>query len=560
MILYSERFLLSYILRIHGFVMFLCIKLNFFPYRGSADAIKQVHHLISVLIQDPNQDIHQLLTKFAGASSSSSSSAAASSSSAHRRHVTSSSHDPTPSVPPLETFEVASDAQPAKANPTATSASAAAAPTSTTVGMVLRSNYRKSGSVSSISTISSSLPPSSSSVSGKPSASLTQSLGGSFNVRVSAQGLATVSGDNKSHHHHQGTSSLLDSHHHVGGGSGDPSIHSVAAPPISTRVPTSGSISVNVKQSSHQHSQQQAIGSGPVRRLFTSGPSSHQPPAQLISTPAAASSSASMANPTRSTTTTATSGAAVSLVRTASGHTISTGKVSVAPPAPGSGRAHPASQASKLSSSRPHEVSAGTSKQSVTYPVLLTGNEKQQLSAPPPSHVVKSQGTIGGPPTAASGAAVSMSYSRVINAAAISAVQDSSTQSQAQQSQSQQQQMLGGEVIEQPLQQIMKTPMIFQDPAAQIAKAKKKSTYSDAVGKKSGVSSVVGANVAISGTPSGMVGMATVVPSSAVAVSSSGTAGVLQTAPSVSSQQIMTSAQQHKINLAPGSRPTTEMV
>ena len=477
--------------------------------------------------------------------------------------MTSSSHDPTPSVPPLETFEVASDAQPAKANPTATSASAAAAPTSTTVGTVLRSNYRKSGSVSSISTISSSLPPSSSSVSGKPSASLTQSLGGSFNVRVSAQGLATVSGDNKSHHHHhQGTSSLLDSHHHIsgGGGGGDPSIHSVAAPPISTRVPTSGSISVNVKPSSHQHSQQQAIGSGPVRRLFTSGPSSHQPPAQLISTPAAAPSSASVANPTRSTATTATSGSAVSLVRTASGHTIPTGKVSVAPPVPGSGRAHPASLASKLSSSRPHEVSAGTSKQSVTYPVLLTGSEKQQLSAPPPSHVVKSQVTIGGPPTAASGAAVSMSYSRVINAAAISAVQDSSTQSQAQQSQSQQQQMLGGEVIEQPLQQIMKTPMIFQDPATQLAKAKKKSTYSDAVGKKSGVSSVVGANVAISGAPSGMVGMATVVPSSAVAVSSSGTAGVLQTAPPVSSQQIMTSAQQHKINLAPGSRPTTEMV
>ena len=538
-------------------------EVELFSCRGSADAIKQVHHLISVLIQDPNQDIHQLLTKFAGASSSSSSSsAAASSSSAHRRHVTSSSHDPTPSIPPLETFEVASDAQPAKANPTATSASAAAAPTSTTVGTVFRSNYRKSGSVSSISSISNTLPPSSSSVSGKPSASLTQSLGGGFNVRVSAQGLATASGDSKSHHHHQGTSSLLDSHHHGGGGGGgDPSIHSVAAPPISTRVPTSGSISVNVKSSSHQHSQQQAVSSGAVRRLFTSGPSSHQPPAQLISTPAAPSST-SVVNPTRSTVTTAMSGAAVTLVRTASGHTIPTGKVSVAPPAPGSGRAHPASQASKLSSSRPHEVSAGTNKQSVTYPVLLMGSEKQQqLSAPPPSHVIKSQVTIGGPPTAASGAAVSMSYSRVINAAAISAVQDSSTQSQAQQSQSHQQQMLGGEVIEQPLQQIMKTPTIFQDPAAQIAKAKKKSTYSDAVGKKSGgVSSVVGANVAISGAPLGMVGMAMVVPSNAIAASSSGAAGVLQTAPPVSSQQIMTSAQQHKISLAPGSRPTTEMV
>eukprot|EP00731_Ephydatia_muelleri_P037731 Em0548g3a len=39
-------------------------------------------------------------------------------------------------------------------------------------------------------------------------------------------------------------------------------------------------------------------------------------------------------------------------------------------------------------------------------------------------------------------------------------------------------------VIEQPLQQIMKTPSLFQEPAAQLAKPKKKSTYSDAVGKK----------------------------------------------------------------------------
>ena len=122
-------------------------------------------------------------------------------------------------------------------------------------------------------------------------------------------------------------------------------------------------------------------------------------------------------------------------------------------------------------------------------------------------------------------------------------------------------------MIEQPLQQIMKTPTIFQDPATQIAKAKKKSTYSDAVGKKSGSSSCVssvGANVAISGAPSAtMVGMATVVPSSAIAASSSGisAAGVLQTAP-VSSQQTLSSAQQHqhKINLAPGSRPIADKV
>ena len=527
--------------------------------RGSADAIKQVHQLISVLIQDPNQDIHQLLTKFAGASSSSSSSSAAASSSAHRRHVTSSSHDPTPSVPPLETFEVASDAQPAKANPTATSASAAAAPTSSTVGTSSRANYRKSGSVSSISSISNSLPPTSS-VSGKPPASLTQSLGG-FNVLVSAQSVGTVSGDNKPHHHHhQGATSLLDSHHHVSSGGGEPSVHSVA-PPISTRVPSSGSISINVKPSSqHHHHQQQPASSGAVRRLFTSG-SPFSQPAQLISTPAAPSSS-SVANPARATTTTATSCITVPLGRMASGHNISTGNMSAAQ-ASGSGRVHAVSQASKLSS-RHHEASAGANKPSAAHAVAIGGNIGSEKQPQLPTQVIKSQ--VGG---ATASAAVSMSYSRVINAAPsmpTAAVQEGSQQSQTQ-PQPQQQLLGGGEVIEQPLQQIMKTPMIFQDPAAQIAKAKKKSTYSDAVGKKSGssgVGSVGGANVAISGAPSAMVGMATVVPSSAVAASSSGggaATGVLQTAP-VSSQQILTSAQQHqhKINLAPGSRPTAEKV
>ena len=476
--------------------------------------------------------------------------------------MTSSSHDPTPSVPPLETFEVASDAQPAKANPTATSASAAAAPTSSTVGTSSRANYRKSGSISSIASISNSLPPTSS-VSGKPPASLTQSLGG-FNVRVSAQSLGTVSGDNKPHHHHhQGAVSLLDSHHHVSSGGGEPSIHSVA-PPVSTRVPSSGSISINVKPSSqhHHHQLQQPASSGAVRRLFTSGPPSSQP-AQLISTPAPSSSS--VANPARATTTTAASCITVPLGRMASGHNISTGNISAAQ-ASGSGRVHAVSQASKLSS-RHHEASAGANKPSAAaHAVAIGGNIGSEKQPQLPTQVIKSQ--VGGGGAAAS-AAVSMSYSRVINAAPTmptAAVQEGAQQSQTQ-TQSQQQLLGGGEVIEQPLQQIMKTPMIFQDPAAQIAKAKKKSTYSDAVGKKSGssgVGSVGGANVAISGAPSAMVGMATVVPSSAVAASSSGggvAGGVLQTAP-VSSQQILTSAQQHqhKINLAPGSRPTAEKV
>jgi len=40
------------------------------------------------------------------------------------------------------------------------------------------------------------------------------------------------------------------------------------------------------------------------------------------------------------------------------------------------------------------------------------------------------------------------------------------------------------EVIEQPVQQILKTPTIFQEPATQLSKPRKISTYSDAVGKR----------------------------------------------------------------------------
>ena len=489
------------------------------------------------------------------------------SSSTHKRHVTSSSHDPTPSVPPLETFEVASDAQPAKGNPTATLAIAAAAPTGSTVGPSSRANYRKAGSVSSILSISNSSAPPLNSVGGKPPppSNVTQSLGG-FNVRVSGQNLSTVvGGDNKSYHHQP--TSLLDSHHHHPH-SGEPSMTNIHSAPPTSRVPTSGSISANVKPST------QPASSGPVRRLFTSGPSSHQPPAQLISTPAASSQNiSSVANPTRTVATTVTSGAGVTLVRTASGHSIPTGKPSVVAQAPpGSGRVHVMpSQASKLST-RPHETGSVANKppsqvhqqSGAAHAVVIggsIGSEKQ------PPHIVKSQVAIGG-------AAVSMSYSRVINAAPMpaAAVQESSQQ------QPPQQQL--GDVIEQPLQQIMKTPTIFQDPAAQLAKAKKKSTYSDAVGKKftgvgvsSGGASSGGSNVAISGPPSAMVGISTIVPTSAMAGSGgvggassmgsagSGSSGVLQTVPA-SSQQISTSAQQHqhKINLAPGTRPMSEKV
>ena len=491
-----------------------------------------------MLIQDPNQDVHQLLTKFAGTSSSSSSSSAPASKPTHKRHVTSSSHDSTSSVPPLETFEVASDAQPAKGNPTATSASAAAAPTSSTAGMSSRTNCRKSSSVSSISLISSGLPPISS-VGSKAPTNVTQAFGG-FSVRVSSQNLsATVGGgESKSSYHHHGLSSQ-ESHH------GEPSmsVHS-AVPPVS-RVPASGPVSV--KSASHQ-----PAGGGAVRRLFTSASTLS---AQLVSSPpASAPNPSSLANSTWGGT---TSGVVVSVVQTPAGHSVLTGKGSSMVQAPGSGRP----QVPKCST-RPHETSsgAGTNRQSGATPhsVVVGGCVDNEKPAAVPVHVHKSQVVIGGP------AAVSMSYSRAINAAPVptAAVQENSQQLQPP-----------VEVIEQPLQQIMKAPTIFQDPPAPLAKAKKKSTYSDAVVKKTsggtGVSS--GGSVVISGAPPAVVAMTTVVPASAIAgsggvfVSSGsgsvivGSSGVLQAVPA-SSQQMSTSGHQPKINRAPGSRPTAEKV
>ena len=85
--------------------------------------------------------------------------------------------------------------------------------------------------------------------------------------------------------------------------------------------------------------------------------------------------------------------------------------------------------------------------------------------------------------------------------------------------------------IEQPLQQIMKTPTILQEPATQLTKPKKKSTYSDAVGKKLSLSDPSPSKLG----PFGMGGGAAV-----------GQPFAPPPQPPV---------QQPKLNLAPGSRP-----
>ena len=133
--------------------------------------------------------------------------------------------------------------------------------------------------------------------------------------------------------------------------------------------------------------------------------------------------------------------------------------------------------------------------------------------------------TINHPVPTTSSNAKQMSYSRII-------ASQESTRGQH------------SEVIEQPVQQIMKTPTIFQDPATQLTKPKKISTYSDAVGKKHQVVSggVGGTSVSVSSDAVRMGGLGQTGGSYPPA-SAPGVPSPLQLQPT------------SKLNLAPGSRP-----
>ena len=476
--------------------------------RGSTDAIKQVNQLITLLINDPNQDINQLLPKCIGVSSSSST---------HKRHV-SSSHDPTPSILPLETFEVAIDALPAKGNPTATSASAVAAPTGSTGTTTSRVTYRKGGSLGSIPSVTGSGAISSagamnlSSVN-RPVVSLAQpstKAGGGQNT--SAAFLTHSSGENT----RIPSSSLPDAHR-----ASEPSIiHASSRLPTILPVPAA-----TVKPAS----------SGAVRRLFTSAPQAIQQVMPVVTSSSQASLS-SAPTLTKASLSSASGGGGV--FRTVPGHGMSiakpVGQVSSRPPQP-----------SKVQT-RAHEATAGSSSNAKLSQVSIHTAVGEK--APP---LVKT--SVGG--------AMSMSYSRVINAAPTTASGLDTGSAQPHPL----------DVIEQPLQQIMKTPTIFQDPATQLGKTKKKSTYSDAVGKKSGASGGVVATgvgvavgVATSGSASSIIGIPPPVASSGVtgSVGGSGAGGgalVLQAPPS--SQTISIPPQNPKmINRAPGTRPVGEKV
>lgn len=134
------------------------------------------------------------------------------------------------------------------------------------------------------------------------------------------------------------------------------------------------------------------------------------------------------------------------------------------------------------------------------------------------------------PPISKSSSQQSM-YSSVIN----TGMSSSSTLDQSHMSSG------SPDVIEQPVQQIMKTHMLFPESATQLTKPKKKSTYSDAVGKKN---ESVCQGVMIQGSKGVHLGGIVSHPppppppqAPAVAVGS-------QVPPT-----------QHKLNLAPGTRP-----
>lgn len=151
--------------------------------------------------------------------------------------------------------------------------------------------------------------------------------------------------------------------------------------------------------------------------------------------------------------------------------------------------------------------------------------------------------------------AASSSYSRVIGSHLTNQVAAASSSSSSG-------------LIEQPLQQIMKTPTIFQEPATQLTKPKK---YSDAVGKKvqEGVLPhstskplAPGNNLVITASPSCSVGGGPVLVQPTLSLPPSLPAAILL--PASLSSSLPPSLPPpphpvaHSLNLAPGSRPTLD--
>ncbi len=464
--------------------------------RGSADAIKLAQMLLHSLSKDPGQDVQVLIQKSVGSSLSGSTltpsvSSTSVTSSNKQRHVTSSQG--TPLSVPQDIFD--SMAPPAKgSNAAVASVNAAISPVVTLSDMasVKAAMKKPSSGTSAVSTVSGSIaatkasversamsnakPPSGPSlpIPGKHSGT----VGPSDHVPTSKAGLipfpssgtsTTVAGSVLSTH------MVSSGYNGSSSGSGASTVLTSSSKPVVATIPT-------------------AVGSGVARRLFT-----HQQPGNVSTStgtvsPVSSNATASLLGPqpanypSHSATSPHIAVHQSTLTKSASSHS---------------------------SKSVPHSGvgPVGVSKQQKSHASSVTmSKEKLPPSQPPP------------PPSKPS--ATKMHYSNVISSG--TAATGPEAQSAPPPPVMGSMASVPADVIEQPMLQIMNTPMLFQD---QITRTKKKSTYSDAVGKK---------NDASSNNQSGKM------PS--LLMHSGHAVGPLPTMQQ--SQQ-----QQPKLNLAPGSRP-----
>ena len=261
--------------------------------------------------------------------------------------------------------------------------------------------------------------------------------------------------------------------------------------------------------------------SGPVRRLFTTA-AVHSGPTQTVAVVSAAQTTAPILTQAPSVVT-------LPVTKTVS---------SVAPPAP---RVPPITTAA----TQLHMAPLGAKP--LPHPaatVIQTTVAKQPHSQPdlPKQYEIKTTKVVI-PPSAAP--ATNLSYSRVIGSHLGTLPQPPPPS-----------------VIEQPLQQIMRTPTIFQEPAMQITKPKK---YSDAVGKK--ISEAAGYSLPKVPITASSVTTAPLAPCSSTSLPHPTSSlppsfpppslplSLASSLPSLSLIPLLPSSMAPKLNLAPGTRP-----
>ena len=460
--------------------------------RGSADAIKLAHQCIITLAKDPNQDLAQLIRKITGVSPSTQLATA----SAHKRYVLAPS-DPPPSIAAtLDPYNELPAAPPATGGTTAPGCISVVSTTTATPAVAIPTKpLHKKGSSSHLDSIP----------------ALMSVTGASATIRTNTDVTSSYGPPDQKLQHHLLPDPKPASVVAVTAAHSNRVIGSIPLPSVATG--STGTLPTVLVRTSSSGSTSQSVGA--VRKLFVSpvGPQTTK-------------HTTVHAQSTKATTSTAQSGYT---------------------------RAVPSQVSSRLPTSAPSHTMAKPASV-VTTPHMQDSyhgsGPKSQSTVEPIGKVVMQNlkgATSVQPPTTSGADNKQMSYSRVI------ASQDTSRVQPPQLSLVTSQQH--GDIIEQPVQQIMKTPTIFQEPAAQLTKPKKISTYSDAVGKKpvatsSGISNT---SMAIAYSSSGN-GEVTFRMGHLVG---SGQASMVYSASSVPIPPPSPQLQSPKLNLAPGSRPVS---